>query len=157
MDRVRQVHGTPGTRHEDLVLTPLLFAGWVGVFITSLNLIPVGQLDGGHLLYCLIGKRAHDFALMVVGFAIAYCVFVDMSYLVVIVLLFLMGLKHPPTGDDSVPLGRGRRIAGWLTLAFIIVGFTPQPFIFEDGSSDKPAKADYSEVDAEPTDARRSR
>lgn len=149
------IHGTPDP-DTDLILTPLLFAGWVGVFITSLNLIPVGQLDGGHLLYCLIGKRAHDFALMVVGFAIAYCVFVDMSYLVVIVLLFLMGLKHPPTGDDSVPLGRGRRIAGWLTLAFIIVGFTPQPFMFEDGSSDKPARADYSDVDTEPKGARRS-
>ncbi len=141
------IHGTPSAG-EDLILTPLLFAGWVGVFITSLNLIPVGQLDGGHLLYCLIGKRAHDFALMVVGFAIGYCVFVDSSYTVIIVLLLMMGVKHPPTGDDTVLLGRGRRVAGWLTLAFIVIGFTPRPFMFGSAEVENPPQADYRAVDS---------
>jgi hypothetical protein len=45
-----------------------------------------------------------------------------------LMLLFLMGPKHPPTADDTVPLGTGRIILGWLTLAFVILGFTPQPF-----------------------------
>lgn len=144
------IHGAPKPG-EDLILNPLLFAGWVGVFITSLNLIPVGQLDGGHLMYCLIGKRAHDFALIIVGFAIGYCTLVDSSYVVIIVLLLLMGVKHPPTGDDTVPLNRGRRIAGWLTLAFIVIGFTPKPFVFEQGTAEpeKPATADYRDVDNE--------
>ena len=136
---------------QELLHNPLLFAGWVGVFITSLNLIPVGQLDGGHILYCLIGKRAHDLALIVVGFAIAYCFLIDGSYSVILILLFLMGIKHPPTKDDTVALGRGRIILGWLTLAFIIIGFTPTPItIGEPESNDAPVeeRADYGDIEA---------
>jgi Zn-dependent protease len=147
----RWIHGVPGPG-EELTLTPLLFAGWVGVFITSLNLIPVGQLDGGHILYCLIGRRAHDFALMIVGFAIAYCWFVDGSYIVIIILLLFMGVKHPPTRNDAVPLNRGRVILGWLTLAFIIIGFTPRPITIPDAETEsgEPVKvrADYGDGQA---------
>lgn len=147
------IHGVPAPG-EELTLTPLLFAGWVGVFITSLNLIPVGQLDGGHILYCLIGRRAHDLALMIVGFAIAYCWFVDGSYIVIIILLLFMGVKHPPTRNDAVPLNRGRVILGWLTLAFIVIGFTPRPITLQEPEpepeSGEPVKvrADYGDGQA---------
>ena len=141
-----------GPRKEgyDLILNPLLFAGWVGIFITSLNLIPIGQLDGGHILFCLIGKRAHDIALIIVGFGAAYCVFVDWSYVVLIVLLMLMGIKHPPTKNDTVPLGRFRKILGWLTLSFIIIGFTPKPITLPEEESDDPVEvqADYGDGQA---------
>jgi membrane-associated protease RseP (regulator of RpoE activity) len=115
---------------EDVVLTPLLFAGWVGIFITALNLIPIGQLDGGHILYTLIGKRAHVVAIALLMGAVAYMVYSQYyAYSLMVVLLFLMGARHPPTADDSVPLGAVRVILGWLTLAFIIIGFTPTPII----------------------------
>lgn len=144
------IHGQPQPR-EELILTPLLFAGWVGVFITSLNLIPVGQLDGGHILYCLIGRRAHTVAVLIVAFAVGYCIFVDASYVVIIVLLFLMGLKHPPTRDDTVPIGRTRVVLGWLTLAFIIIGFTPRPITIPTGGdgSDEAVEqpADYGDAE----------
>jgi membrane-associated protease RseP (regulator of RpoE activity) len=124
---VELTHGgfSPGAR---LLETPLAFAGWVGIFITALNLIPIGQLDGGHILYTLIGKRAHRVAAGLVLFALAYMFLSgNPSYAVMLMLIVFMGIRHPPTADDTVPLGRGRIILGWSTLAFIVIGFTPSP------------------------------
>jgi len=116
--------------NEMLEDTPLLFAGWVGIFITALNLIPIGQLDGGHILYTLIGKRAHRVALLLLWGGIAYMFFSgNYSYILIFVLLMFFGPRHPPTADDRVPLGITRTVLGWLTLCFIFVGFTPQPIM----------------------------
>ncbi len=114
---------------EDVALTPLLHAGWVGIFVTALNLIPIGQLDGGHILYCLIGRRAHAVARALLWFAVGYMVLTkNWSYVVMVILLMLMGARHPPSRDDSVPLGHLRNVLGWLTLSFIVIGFTSEPF-----------------------------
>jgi len=122
------VHGAIGP-NEDVVNNPLQFAGWVGFFITGLNLIPIGQLDGGHILYALIGRRAHLVAMLLLGGIMAYVVFYEQYvWSLMIVLLLLMGPRHPPTANDDEKLGWFRIVLGWLTLAFIIIGFTPQPF-----------------------------
>lgn len=114
---------------HDVALHPLAYAGWVGIFITGLNLIPIGQLDGGHILYGLVLRRAHRVAVILFAAAAAgVAVFGYGGWSLMLLLLFLTGPKHPPTADDSVPLGRGRTILGWLTLAFVVLGFTPQPF-----------------------------
>jgi len=116
------------TDNQEVVLNPLLFAGWVGIFITALNLMPIGQLDGGHILYTLIGRKAHWVAYGVVGGAIVWMVTTrDPAFLLMIGLLYAFGLKHPPTADDTVPLGATRIALGWLTLAFVLIGFTPIP------------------------------
>jgi hypothetical protein len=100
----------------------------VGIFITALNLMPIGQLDGGHILYTLIGRRAHGIAISLLFAAIAYMIFErQYSYALIILLLIIAGPRHPPTADDSVPLGAGRILLGWLTLSFLILGFTPRP------------------------------
>jgi membrane-associated protease RseP (regulator of RpoE activity) len=113
-----------------LDMNPILFAGWVGVFITALNLIPIGQLDGGHILYTLIGKRAHKVAMLLIFLAVGYMIYTgNPSYSVMLILLMLMGPRHPPTADDSVPLGWFRILLGWLTLGFIVIGFTPTPIV----------------------------
>lgn len=119
---------------EDIVLTPLVFAGWVGIFITGLNLIPIGQLDGGHILYCLVGRRAHRIARGLFLGAVAVVLFnlwrgqqEYASWTLMLVLIWLMGTRHPPTANDRVPLGAFRILLGWLTLAFILVGFVPTP------------------------------
>ena len=112
----------------DLVLNPMLFAGWVGLLITSLNLMPVGQLDGGHILYALLPRKAHLVAwLFLVSAIAAMIVFGLLNWIVMVILLLFMGPRHPPTANDSVPLGALRIILGWLTLAFVVVGFTPRP------------------------------
>ncbi len=113
---------------QDLWLNPLLHAGWVGIFVTALNLIPIGQLDGGHILYCLIGRKAHTVARALLWLAVAYMIYTqNWSYGFMVFLLMVMGARHPPSRDDSVPLGRFRKVLGWMTLCFIFIGFTPVP------------------------------
>lgn len=114
----------------EVLVNPMAFAGWVGLLITSLNLIPIGQLDGGHILYALLQKKAHKVASALLFFAL-FMVILEWKTLfgwtLMIILLMIMGPIHPPTADDDEPLGVGRTILGWLTLAFIFVGFTPVP------------------------------
>jgi membrane-associated protease RseP (regulator of RpoE activity) len=121
------IHGTvpPG---QEILLTPLVFAAWVGVFITSLNLIPVGQLDGGHILYALLRRKAYPVAIGCLALALGSMIYQrNNNYILLVALLLLMGPFHPPTGDDDAPLGWPRILLGWITLSFIIIGFTPDP------------------------------
>jgi len=116
---------------------PMAFAGWVGLLITSLNLIPIGQLDGGHILYALLRDRAAQVASLLLLLAVAATAWQSYEqhqispWILMVFLLVLMGPVHPPTADDQEPLGVGRCILGWLTLAFIFVGFTPNPIPLE--------------------------
>lgn len=110
---------------------PLAVAAWTGLFITALNLIPIGQLDGGHILYTLLHKKAHVVSTALVVF-VAMAMILDWRaygpWMLMLILLVMMGVRHPPTANDDVPLGRRRIVLGWLTLAFVAVGFTPSPF-----------------------------
>ena len=116
---------------QDIALHPVAFAGWVGIFITALNLIPIGQLDGGHILYALLLRRAHLIAqLLLVAAAIAVVVWGYWGWSLMIFLLMLMGPVHPPTANDNVPLGTARTVLGWACLLFVPLGFTPVPFSF---------------------------
>jgi len=122
------IHGPEPIGYE-LYLHPVAFAGWVGMFITALNLIPIGQLDGGHVLYALLRERAHGIAQSLLILAMAGVVLYGYwGWSLMIVLLMLMGPIHPPTADDSVELGTTRKIIGWASLAFVPLGFTPVPF-----------------------------
>jgi len=112
-----------------IALHPVAYAGWVGIFITALNLFPIGQLDGGHVLYAILLKRAHVVAqglLTAAMFAVIFWGYY--GWTLMILLLMWMGPIHPPTANDDVPLGTARTILGWLTLAFVPLGFTPVPF-----------------------------
>jgi membrane-associated protease RseP (regulator of RpoE activity) len=111
-------------------LHPMAYAGWVGIFITALNLIPIGQLDGGHVLYALLRRKAHIVAqILLIGALVGMMITNNWGWLLMILLLIFIGPNHPPTADDSLPLGRGRTILGWLTLCFMFIGFTPHPFL----------------------------
>jgi membrane-associated protease RseP (regulator of RpoE activity) len=113
----------------DVVLHPIAYAGWVGIFITALNLFPIGQLDGGHVLYALPLRRAHGVAQgLLLAVMLAVVVWGYWGWTLMILLLMWMGPLHPPTANDDVPLGTARTILGWATLAFVPLGFTPVPF-----------------------------
>lgn len=127
---VSLVHG-PLAKNQDVLLNPMLFAGWVGIFITALNLLPIGQLDGGHILYTMIGKKANLIARLFLTVGVIYMIYNnEFGYSLLILLLVFFGITHPPTADDSVPLGPMRIFIGCLTLAFFVIGFTVTPIIF---------------------------
>ncbi len=147
---IHWIHG-PGLPGQSFMITSLGLAGWVGVFITAMNLLPVGQLDGGHILYTLIGRKAHAVAFLVIAAGVAMMFFQGTyTFSLLLILLMLTGLRHPPTSNDSEPLGTGRAILGWLTLSFLIIGFTPTPIaeVNRGGAADppeqpEPVTADY--------------
>ncbi|MBP1690600.1 MAG: putative Peptidase [Deltaproteobacteria bacterium] len=109
-----------------ILLHPIALAGWFGLFITFLNLLPVGQLDGGHVVYALIGRRhrwvARCSLLVIIGLAFLGW----QGWVMWAVLVTVLGLDHPPTIDDT-PLDPRRRVAGWLTIALFVVTFMPVP------------------------------
>ncbi|MBO7725894.1 MAG: site-2 protease family protein [Thermoguttaceae bacterium] len=112
----------------DLVLHPIGMAAWTGLFITSLNLFPIGQLDGGHVFYALLKRRARPAVRILFVLVVAAVVLTGAwQWALMLALVALLGIHHPPTADDAMPLGKGRTILGWLTLAFLLIGFTPNP------------------------------
>ena len=111
-----------------ILLHPIALAGWFGLFVTFLNLLPVGQLDGGHVVYALLGRRhrwvARAALLGIVGLAFLGW----QGWVMWAILVCVLGLDHPPTIDDT-PLDPARRIAAWLTIALFVVTFMPVPLL----------------------------
>jgi len=110
-------------------MNPIAFAGWIGFFVTSLNLIPVGQLDGGHIAYALLGERHVMISKILIGVLILMGILVYEGWIVWAVLLIILGFRHPPIVYSDIPLDGKRKIMGWLALAIFAVTFTPIPVI----------------------------
>jgi membrane-associated protease RseP (regulator of RpoE activity) len=106
---------------------PFLMAGWVGMFITGLNMLPMSQLDGGHVAYAVLGRRhAHVLARGLLVLAIAYILFTaQYGWIIMLMLVILVGADHPPTADDRCPLGWPRRLLGWGVLLLPVLCFNP--------------------------------
>ena len=115
-------------------LNPFLMAGWMGMLVTGLNMLPVGQLDGGHVLYTLFGPRARVLARTFVFVTIAFVV-IQQAYmwLLMLVLVVLIGIDHPETADDSVPIGWFRKVLGYASFVIPVLCFTPNPIVFLTG------------------------
>ncbi len=116
---------------HDVVLHPVALAAWLGLLVTALNLVPLGQLDGGHVLYALFGTRGAVVAGRVVSAGLLLAgLFLSFSWLVWWALTrFVVGLGHPPALVEE-PLGPGRRAVAWLSLALFLATFVPVPVSF---------------------------
>lgn len=118
-----------GVTGAEVMQNPLLWAGWVGLFVTSLNLIPIGQLDGGHIFYSVFGRRGirwmMGFIILLGTLAILYH-----GWLLLFVLLLLFGRRHPPPLDDFTPLDRRRQWIAFLLAVIFLATFSPVPFNF---------------------------
>jgi len=111
----------------DLIWHPVLIAAWVGLFITSLNLIPAGQLDGGHILYA-VSRRWHRWVTMVVPLLLLVAgITLWVGWLLWGAILLIPAMRHPYV--PPVPeLSSGRRFYGWIGLVLLALTFLPAPF-----------------------------
>jgi len=108
-------------------LHPLAFAGWVGLFVTAINLLPAGQLDGGHVARALLGRRQFYVSwaavLLLFGMSIFYPGWFIFGF-----LILMLGVRHPPPLNDLTRLDPARKLVGIVAVAILIVTFVPQPF-----------------------------
>jgi membrane-associated protease RseP (regulator of RpoE activity) len=111
----------------DIMLSPIAFAGWVGFLVTSLNLMPMGQLDGGHIAYALFGRRQRIVSRVFVGVLVVLGIVYYAGWLVWAALVLIIGVDHPPVSDSDVGLDRRRRVIGWFCFLLFIVTFIPVP------------------------------
>jgi membrane-associated protease RseP (regulator of RpoE activity) len=117
-------------------LHPTAFAGWIGLLVTALNLLPVGQLDGGHVVYSLFGPRAHRVISRLVWLGcllmavIPYLFHLEFwpGWLLWFVLVLVLGLGHPSTIETDSGLLGVRRLSAWATVLLFVVTFSPVPF-----------------------------
>ncbi len=121
----RLFHG-PLAEGMILNLHPTAFAAWLGLFATSLNLLPLGQLDGGHILYAASGHLQRRLALPF-WLALALLGFYWQGWLLWCVIVLVIGLRHPPVYDESLPLDRKRQALAWVALVIFVLSFMPVP------------------------------
>ena len=114
----------------ELMLHPLGLAGWVGCLLTALNLLPVGQLDGGHLLYGVWGESSKRIALAMFAAMVLMGVFLFPGWIVLALLVLWMGPVHPPMLEGPPARGRERWMAGLCAVIFVLT-FTPTPVVVD--------------------------
>ena len=113
---------------QTVAVHPVFFAAWFGILITGINLLPIGQLDGGHVAYGLLGDAAHHLArgalllLLVAGAVLSSIWFIWALF------ALIGGLHHPPPLDDISGLSRWRKVIGLLTVVLFFLIITPVPF-----------------------------
>ena len=121
------VHGSLPD-NANIILHPVGFSGWIGLLVTSLNLLPVGQLDGGHVAYAVIGPKQGLVAKAVLVILVVLGASGWIGWLVWAGILLFMGIYHPPVIYDWIPLDAKRKVIGWFTIAVFVMTFTPVPF-----------------------------
>jgi membrane-associated protease RseP (regulator of RpoE activity) len=139
---------------SELYHYPFLFTGWLACFVTALNLLPVGQLDGGHVVYAMFGPKGHErvartflVLILLAGLPSFTAAMLELSIPGIVspiprellswswpgwiiwafILSRFVGTKHPPVARQ-LTLSAGRRLAGWICIAIFVLTFTPVPF-----------------------------
>lgn len=126
----------PDLPTQDYLLHPIGFAAWFGCLATSLNLIPIGQLDGGHISYALFRKKAHAITwiffasllgLAAYGYTRSFTAGTQWVFFSILLLVLkrIAGFRHPPTMNDDEPIGRARMIWGAVAAIVFILTFIP--------------------------------
>jgi Zn-dependent protease len=118
----------PVSLGSDILLNTFANAAWFGLFITAMNLLPVGQLDGGHVIYCLLGDKAAGLGLGLIGLMVLAGLFLWPGWLLWAGLVFfIIGPHHPPPLNDLIELGTPRKLLAYLMIFIFIILFMPNP------------------------------
>jgi membrane-associated protease RseP (regulator of RpoE activity) len=121
----RLFHGPLGP-HMTLDLHPFALGAWVGLFATALNLLPLGQLDGGHILYAVLGRTQRRLAFVFLA-ALALGGLYWPGWWLWCVILLILGFRHPPIWDEQTPLDRNRKLLALFALLIFALTFMPVP------------------------------
>ena len=126
--------GTSFLEGDHLRLNPLAFAGWLGLIVTALNLLPIGQLDGGHMAHALFGSRkAHGLSMVAIAalFLLALFVWPALMFWAIIVF-FIAGTHDAPAADDLTPVAWSRRALGYFAFLLLLLIIVPVPHSLHD-------------------------
>jgi hypothetical protein len=115
---------------HDISLNGTAWAGWLGMLITSINLLPIGQLDGGHVIYSMFGRLHRMVARIAFVLLIGLCFFTIGFIFFAVLVFFVIKLDHPPPVDDRRGLDRKRQWVGWLAILIFIITFVPSLITF---------------------------
>jgi membrane-associated protease RseP (regulator of RpoE activity) len=118
---------TPLSSDFNIQLHPVAFAGWVGLFVTAINLFPIGQLDGGHIIYSLFGKKSKNWAKYFFIFLLSLIYFWPNWGIWAVLLIVITRFKSAPLLDyDVLPLKKHRKM-GYIAIGIFILTFVPVP------------------------------
>lgn len=119
----------PGTT---VAPNPLFMAGWVGMLVTGLNMIPVSQLDGGHICYAVFGRRGNWVArATLIAAILAVVISGRLNWVALVVIVTFLGVDHPPIREERVPLGPVRTALGLAMFAIPVLTFMPEPLLLD--------------------------
>lgn len=113
-----------------VIVHPIFFAAWLGLYLTGINLLPVGQLDGGHVTYALLGRFAHVIAVATFLTLMAAGYFLHPNWYIWAFFILIGGLRHPPPLNDLSTIGRPRKLLGLMTVILFILIVIPIPNIW---------------------------
>ena len=114
--------------NDHVIMHPVAFAGWLGLLITALNLLPVGQLDGGHVIYALFPNWHRRISIACLFMLVVFGILTWQGWLLWATVLAVMGFRHPPPYCDWIHLDRRHKALGGLTIVVFLLTFTPMPF-----------------------------
>ena len=118
----------PHAANQAIALSPVALAAWFGLLVTGMNLLPMGQLDGGHIAYALLGKAARPVAVATFGLLVLAGITVWSGWWTWALFALLSGLQHPEPLNDITRLDAGRGLVGVMTGALLFLLITPRPF-----------------------------
>lgn len=118
------MRGIPAS--PQLGMQSVVFAGWVGILITGLNLLPIGQLDGGHVSRAVFGRASHAISLAAIFVLV---LFTGMQYFLLLMFLLMFGMRPIPIEDPDTPLGNGRKLLSAALFALFVLCFIPKIFV----------------------------
>lgn len=114
---------------QDILLHSVAFAGWIGLLVTMLNLLPIGQLDGGHIAYAMLGEK-YEIVAKIALLSLIPLSYFSLNWLIwgALILVLMRTIKHPPVMNLYEPLSHQDQKIGYICLAIFILCFIPAPF-----------------------------